>query len=157
MKYKPYDTLLDTCSYICGIIIILLFMAYKLASSYTDFALSDIMAPCFFHSITGYYCPGCGGTRALEYMACGQLLKSLYHHPVVLYTAVPGIYFMFTQTIYRLRGISVKFIHRNSPSKVSLHIMSVQPVYIYIGCAVLILQCIIKNALYYLFEIHIIS
>ena len=34
--------------------------------------------PCLFHLATGYYCPGCGGTRAIA---------SLLHGQVILYTA----------------------------------------------------------------------
>ncbi len=157
MKYKPYDTLLDTCVYICGIIIILSFITYQLAVFYTGFSFNNIMSPCLFHAVTGYYCPGCGGTRAFEYMASGQFFKSLYYHPIVLYIAIPGIFFMLSQTIYRFRGISAKFIHRHSPVKMSLHIMTVRPAYIYTGCAILILQCIIKNAVYYFSGFHIIS
>ena len=48
MKYKPYDTLLDTCVYICGIILILFFIAYKSAVCFSGFSFDDIMSPCFF-------------------------------------------------------------------------------------------------------------
>lgn len=43
--------------------------------------------PCIFHLITGLYCPGCGGTRAVKYLLTGQIGKSLQYHPLVLYTA----------------------------------------------------------------------
>ena len=64
--------------------------------------------PCFFHAITGYYCPGCGGTRSFEYMISGDFFKSLYYHPIVLYITIPGIFFMLSQTIHRIRRISAK-------------------------------------------------
>ena len=150
MKYKPYDTLLDTCVYICGIILILFFIAYKSAVCFSGFSFDDIMSPCFFHAITGYYCPGCGGTRSFEYMVSGDFFKSLYYHPIVLYITIPGIFFMLSQTIYRIRRISAKSFRRCSPDKMSFHIMTVRPAYLYIGCAILILQCIIKNVVYQL-------
>ena len=31
-----------------------------------DFYKYDIGIPCIFHLITGFYCPGCGGTRAIK-------------------------------------------------------------------------------------------
>ena len=43
--------------------------------------------PCLFHLLTGLYCPGCGGTRAVRAMAAGNLRLSFQYHPLVLYTA----------------------------------------------------------------------
>lgn len=43
--------------------------------------------PCLFHLATGYYCPGCGGTRAIASLLHGQLFCSFLYHPVILYTA----------------------------------------------------------------------
>ena len=43
--------------------------------------------PCLFHLVTGYYCPGCGGTRAIASLLHGQLFRSFLYHPVILYTA----------------------------------------------------------------------
>ena len=43
--------------------------------------------PCLFHLATGYYCPGCGGTRAIASLLHGQLFRSFLYHPVILYTA----------------------------------------------------------------------
>ena len=43
--------------------------------------------PCLFHLATGYYCPGCGGTRAVSALLHGQLLRSFVFHPVVPYGA----------------------------------------------------------------------
>jgi len=47
--------------------------------------------PCLFHLITGFYCPGCGGTRAVRYLLRGQVLKSIQYHPLIFYiVAVTG-------------------------------------------------------------------
>ena len=43
--------------------------------------------PCLFHLLTGLYCPGCGGTRAVRAMMAGNLGMSFQYHPLVLYTA----------------------------------------------------------------------
>ena len=43
--------------------------------------------PCLFHLLTGLYCPGCGGTRALRALLAGDLALSLRYHPLVFYTA----------------------------------------------------------------------
>lgn len=44
--------------------------------------------PCLFRSVTGLYCPGCGGTRALKYLLRGDIGRSLWYHPLVGYMAV---------------------------------------------------------------------
>lgn len=44
--------------------------------------------PCLFHALTGFYCPGCGGTRAIKYLCQGHLLLSLRYNPVVIYGLV---------------------------------------------------------------------
>ena len=41
---------------------------------------------CYWYTHFGYYCPGCGGTRAFEYMLYGHFLKSFFYHPFVMYT-----------------------------------------------------------------------
>lgn len=38
-----------------------------------------------FHTLTGLYCPGCGGTRAVRSLLRGDLRMSAQYHPLVLY------------------------------------------------------------------------
>lgn len=42
--------------------------------------------PCMFQALTGLYCPGCGGTRAVRALLKGDLWMSFQYHPLVLYT-----------------------------------------------------------------------
>lgn len=44
--------------------------------------------PCLFHTLTGAYCPGCGGTRAMTALLEGNVFLSFCYHPLVLYLAV---------------------------------------------------------------------
>lgn len=44
--------------------------------------------PCLFHLLTGLYCPGCGGTRAVRALLASNLLLSIQYHPLVAYMAV---------------------------------------------------------------------
>ncbi|ADL03247.1 DUF2752 domain-containing protein [Lacrimispora saccharolytica] len=48
--------------------------------------------PCLFHSLTGLYCPGCGGTRAVRSLLQGDLRMSFQYHPLVLYACF--VFFM---------------------------------------------------------------
>lgn len=58
--------------------------------------------PCFFSSVLGIYCPGCGGTRSVIALAQGRLFQSFWYHPIVPYGAVLGGGFMLTQGMHRL-------------------------------------------------------
>lgn len=52
---------------------------------------------CIFHSITGLWCPGCGGQRAFSLLLHGHILESLRYNivlPIVLYFAIIGYYSM---------------------------------------------------------------
>ncbi len=51
--------------------------------------------PCLFHSLTGLYCPGCGGTRAVRSLLRGDLRMSFQYHPLVLYAVLVLFFEMF--------------------------------------------------------------
>jgi hypothetical protein len=107
--------------------------------------LSDYLVPCFFHSLTGYYCPGCGGTRAVRLLAQGKVLDSLIHHPIVLYAAVLYVLFMCSNAVELLtRGrLAVGMRYRDG--------------YLWGALVVLLLNFIVKNALLFLFGIALID
>ncbi len=58
--------------------------------------------PCFFLTIFGIYCPGCGGTRALSALLHGQILRALWYHPFIPYFALIYMGFLLTQGLHRL-------------------------------------------------------
>lgn len=60
------------------------------------------MPPCVFSTYLKMYCPGCGGTRAVEALLQGHLLESVWCHPIVLYTMLVFGGFMLTQGMERL-------------------------------------------------------
>ena len=64
-----------------------------------NFVRSIPFPPCAFHSLTGYYCPGCGGTRSLIALLEGKVILSLFYHPLILYTAVFGGWFLLSNAI----------------------------------------------------------
>lgn len=64
--------------------------------------------PCVFLSVLGIYCPGCGGTRAVEALIHGKLLLSVWYHPLVPYSVIIFVGFMVTQTLERLHIGKIK-------------------------------------------------
>jgi hypothetical protein len=58
--------------------------------------------PCLFYLMTGYYCPGCGGTRAMNALLHGRLLKAFAYHPLVGYGAFVYLWFLLSHTLETL-------------------------------------------------------
>lgn len=143
MRYNPYDKLLDTIMYIFGMLCLTAAVFFAIFSSFTDITLESIVPPCLFYRTMGYYCPGCGGTRAVIALVNGHFIKSFIYHPFVLYATAYFIPFLLTQTIYKIRRLFPK--REPSPDKIIFSVMTVKPFHIYAGCILLMLQWIIKN------------
>lgn len=91
--------------------------------------------PCMLQMMTGFYCPGCGGTRAVVSLLHGRLVKSLLLHPFVIYVAVVGGWFMISQTIQRLSG-----------GKLPIG-MKYRELYLWIALALVVANFLVKNIL----------
>ena len=93
------------------------------------------LSACIFWRMTGFYCPGCGGTRAVLALMQGRLLRALIYHPFVPYSFLIGGWFMVSQTIQRLSGrrISIGMKYRD--------------IYLWLALGIVIAGCILKNSL----------
>lgn len=63
---------------------------------------------CPIYIITGYLCPGCGGTRALKYMLSGHLFISLKCNPSVILISLFILFSyiqLFTETFFKRKKI----------------------------------------------------
>lgn len=97
------------------------------------------LPPCWFYFISGYYCPGCGGTRAVRALLHGHVLKALWYHPFVPYAAAVYLHFMVTQAIERAS-------HGRFPIGMRYH-----DCLAWIAAALIIVNFIVKNALRYFY------
>lgn len=127
------DETIDKCLYIIGWILLgLIGTAFLLRSmGYLEF-LSNL-PHCYWHKLTGYYCPGCGGTRALQAFLKGKFLTSLYYHPFEVYTAVVGGWFMLSQTIWRVSGKRIA---------IGMHY---RDIYLWLALALVVFNWLVKN------------
>ena len=126
------DKLLDKCFYIIGWVFIAIGVGV-FAIYHAGILPSIRIAPCMIHSMTGYYCPGCGGTRATYALLHGKIITSLYYHPIVVYGVVVGGWFMISQTIERL-----------SQGKLCIG-MRYRDLYLWIALTIAIVNCLVKN------------
>lgn len=68
--------LISAALYLIPFIILLHFLDISLPE--------NISPPCLLRAFTGWYCPGCGGTRAIRSLLKGDILISMVWHPVVV-------------------------------------------------------------------------
>lgn len=87
--------------------------------------------PCVFNKVTHLCCPGCGGTRALRALLKGEIFKSIYDYPPLIFAAVIYVVFMVRCTLYIVFGI------RKSRDGAVVK-------YLYIFLALMIVQWIVK-------------
>ena len=117
--------------YICGWILLLLGVLLWGASK--SLPLKFSLPPCLFHLWTGWYCPGCGGTRAVRELLRGHTFKSFLYHPAVVYGAFLYLWFMLSHTLDRLsRGrcrLGLKYSDK----------------YMYAALGIILIQCFLKN------------
>lgn len=138
---KKLSVTYETALYITGWCVIGVFILLGVYLRFRHLSLGRFFLPCILYSLTGAYCPGCGGTRAVQLLFQGHLLKALIYHPLVFYTAVVGGWFMLSQTVERLSRhklpIGMKY-HDN---------------YLWAAIIIVIVNFILKN--FFLFVLHI--
>jgi hypothetical protein len=49
-----------------------------------DPAGTSLFPPCPFHLLTGFYCPGCGSTRAIHQLLHGSLTRAFEMNPLMV-------------------------------------------------------------------------
>lgn len=93
--------------------------------------LLTLFPGCLFKKMTGYDCPGCGGTRAAVALLHGHILESFCYHPIVSYTV--GL-----QMIVIISGCLRKWTSYT-------HTFLLRPVHFYTFIVLLIANFFIKN------------
>ncbi len=94
-------------------------------------SLVERFPECQLRSLTGLYCPGCGGTHAVMLLLRGHILESFCAHPFVPYAALVYVVFMLNMLISRhVTAIKIK-------------VVNILP-FIYIGIGIILVQWIVK-------------
>ena len=82
--------------------------------------------PCAFNALTGYYCPGCGGTRSVRALLSGHLLQSFFLHPIPVYVIIAVTF-----------NLLLKIIKKDN--------YRFSPIWLWTALAVVIINVVIKN------------
>ena len=135
----------DRGFYIAGWCVIAAMLLLWAVMRYTPLRPLRLLRPCMFHLLTGWYCPGCGGTRAVYALLRGQWLRSFVLHPLVPCTAAIGGWFMVSQTIERLSRGRIR---------IALHF---REVYIWIALGIIIVNVIVKNLALILWNVDLLQ
>ncbi|MCR5221512.1 MAG: DUF2752 domain-containing protein [Lachnospiraceae bacterium] len=99
---------------------------------------------CVFRRVTGYYCPGCGLTRACFALANGQILRSFLFHPFLLLCVVTFLLWLFLMTERLIRAHFLPEEKRYLIWKKNLSFYAHLETAAVIFAAVLLLQWLIK-------------
>lgn len=124
---------LDDGFYIAGWCVLAVLVIAILGMKITGLQPGGYGMPCMLHALTGYYCPGCGGTRAAAAFLRGDILRSFFYHPIVPYAALLGGWFMVSQTAWRLSGKRLR---------IGMHFRTV---YLWIALGLIAANFLVKN------------
>ena len=124
----------DNIFFIFGLIALAATMASVLLYVCTGFNVLNIKYPCFFYYITGIYCPGCGGTRAVKALLRGDIWQSFIDYPPIIYGIVVYLVFMVRCFYIIISGL---FGRENAKDGVIIP-------YIYVGLVLVLIQWIVK-------------
>ena len=90
--------------------------------------------PCVFQELTGLYCPGCGGTRAMKALLKADVLSSFLYHPLILYMILMAVMFAVSYLIYvKTKNPKFRLYFENK--------------YVYIGIGIIVINFVVKNYL----------
>lgn len=103
---------------------------------FPDLVIIEVMRPCYINQLTGFFCPGCGGSRSVAALVHGRFLVCAVNFPLTAYAAIMYVWFMVSQTIQRIshNRLKVGLRWRNS--------------YLWIALGILIVHFVCKNIFY---------
>lgn len=105
MKERVKTVALASAPMVCAMLCLFFWKIY-------DNKVTLIVPPCLAWALLHRYCPGCGGTRAVRYLVCGDLASSLRCHPAPV-LGVIILLLWWTELILKRFGKEKKIIPRN--------------------------------------------
>ena len=134
MENQRKELTIETAFFVVGIILAAIAIVIAVLFALFPERFAMLRFPCVFHEITGLYCPGCGGTRAVKALLGGHIITSFVYNPIVLYGAVMYIGFMGSQLLERLTKGKVKGL-------------KYRHLYLWIALVIVVVNCLVRNVL----------
>lgn len=134
MENQRKELTVETAFFVVGIILAAITIVIAALFALFPEVFTRFRFPCMFHEITGLYCPGCGGTRAVKALFGGHIIKSFLYNPVVIYGVVMYIWFMGSHLFERLTRGKVKGL-------------KYRHLYLWIALVIVVANCLIRNIL----------
>ena len=132
------------CYYVCLGICAVLGTAY-LVLLVLDIPITEVNPYiCLLYTTAGLYCPGCGGTRAVDFLMKGDFISSFVYHPAVPYTAFLISCYIISHTLNIFTNGKVKA-------------MLFRPIYFYILIFIILIQWVVKNAMIFINGTYLIG
>ena len=97
--------------FIYSIPFIFITSAYTLKFFYMKY-IASLNIPCFVHLTTGYWCPGCGGTRSMIELSKGHIIRSIHYNPISVVLLINFI-LMYIQLIFNTHNIKKRVLPEN--------------------------------------------
>ncbi|MEV8358653.1 DUF2752 domain-containing protein [Microbacterium sp. NPDC076895] len=85
---------------------------------------TQVFPECFWHQMTGWECPTCGGTRALYSLLRGDLSRSFAMNPLLIVSYVAGLLLIGQTAVERLMHRQVRW-----PLWVAVSLVGVAAIY----------------------------
>lgn len=107
--------------------------------------LTAFLYPCLFHQLSGLYCPGCGGTRAVKALLEGELISCFLYYPFVFYCFILYLLFMGSHTLERIQWKWQKHAKKSPHKNPFVRGLDFNVIYVYLGILIILIQWMIKN------------
>lgn len=128
---RPFDEKIQSQLFIATVFgTVIIFIAFALLY-FSGIKATDFISECVFYTKYHLVCPGCGGTRSVICLLHGDVLRSFFYHPFVLYGAVVYCLFLVSNILYSLSIIKMRY--------------ALRPIHFYGAVIIILIQCILKN------------
>ena len=101
-------------NYTYEIILVITILILLLTIIYISYLKKFLEIPeCIIFKKYGIYCLGCGSTRAVYSLWNGNILKSIYYNPLIIYIIIVVFLYLITEGIAKITKKENKIMSKN--------------------------------------------